>query len=175
MTLPTAGRILDFGTGLGVTSPSIYLDSDYKFLGYLTNTTEFADSTQTPLPLDTELYKTGFTHSTSSNPSRVTITKTGKYFIYVGVDAASNGATNGAVTADIYVNGGVVILPAFRQLPYSSGVTAGNYVGKCNGWVELALTVNDYIECSINPFGNSTNRNISAGSFVGISLMTGLS
>lgn len=173
MAGPIAGRVLDFAGGLGVSSPSVIVDSNYQFLGYLANTTAFADTVDTALPLDTEIYKAGITHSTVTNNSRVTITKAGMYGIYTRLVIANNASNVGDVLATLYLNGSAHRYLASVQLTFAQTQVLVAYT-------QQSLAVNDYVELFILCDGTALNRNIYGidarlGSYFGVYLLSGQS
>jgi hypothetical protein len=134
------------------------LATSQQSLAYNSATQTIVASTLTPLTFNTNSFDTGI-HSTSSNPTRFTITQAGTYACYSQVEWAAN-ATSTRRALFILKNGSLWTTPTFEDntLP-SSLLNTNNHVFGC-----LQLVVGDYIQyavshdatVSITTIGNST-------------------
>lgn len=168
MAGPTAGRILNFGTGLENVSPSVVMQSDYKFLGFLNSSPSISDNTLTTLSIEAEIYKTGITHSNVTNPSRITFTTVGYYWFYFSIAAASNGQTGGTVLTQYKINGSTQTL----YLSIDACPLAGKGV-IVTGGIALSFAANDYLELATLQISGAARTLTGGSSFIGAFLMPG--
>lgn len=94
------------------------------------------------VPWDAESFKDSmFTHSTATNPSRITVTRTGLY--KVTYNLAWDGGAIRNVRSYAYVNGTTGVTPS---VAYGLSATATDDIGCNTATFFVNLTANDYIE-----------------------------
>ena len=110
-------------------------------LGGINGTINYVDWDGTQLNVDT-----GFTHSTSTNPSRIQVDADGRYEIKANVSIAQGGTGRTTYASGLRVNGSTTNLLG-RQRNYSRGSAYGDTSTGLN--TEIDLSDGDYIEMSI--------------------------
>lgn len=104
-----------------------------------------AVGTATAIDWKAQDYITGtYTHSTTTNPSRVTVNTTGRYNIRANIAWENRGGARAVIGVDILVNG-VTAKTRGRGMNYSRGINQDDGIST-NINTELALTSGDYIE-----------------------------
>jgi len=88
---------------------------------------------------------TGFTHSTGTNPSRITVDDTGRYSVKCNISIAQGGGSRTTWMSGLRINGSTDNFLG-RQRNYSRGSAFGDASLGLN--TELDLTAGDYIEVS---------------------------
>ena len=89
---------------------------------------------------------TGFTHSTSTNPSRIQVDANGRYEVKANVSVAQGGSDRTTFMSGLRVNGSTVNVRG-RQRNYSRGSSYGDTSTGLN--TEIDLSDGDYLEMSI--------------------------
>ena len=89
---------------------------------------------------------TGFTHSTSTNPSRVQVDATGRYSINATVGVTQGGGSRTTIMSSLRVDGTTAVLRG-RQRNYSRGSNYGDM--SIAHITELDLTSSQYVELAI--------------------------
>tara|TARA_R110000772_G_C13310332_1_gene440693 strand:- start:88759 stop:90138 length:1380 start_codon:yes stop_codon:yes gene_type:complete len=108
-------------------------------MGGANGTVRTANWGGTQLHIDPE-----FTHSITTNPSRITVVDTGRYSIYWNVGCTQTGGARTTLNSRILING-VTANALGRKHNYSRGSAYGDLsVGMTT---EIELTAGDYIEC----------------------------
>jgi len=98
--------------------------------------------TLTPLTFDSEQYNNGSMHSTSTNPSRITAQKAGKYLVVGNVGWAFSGA-NRFLSLAIRRGGSAFLAEVDQWFTNTSGVNQ-------NISIIVSLAVNDYVELCVD-------------------------
>lgn len=127
-----------------------------SFVGCLLRNTvqqAVANATTTILTWDTESYKTGITHSTSTNAGRITIVTAGYYLIYGSAVQDDNGSTgnrevmvtlNGSNRLDLLDSPNI----SYKTQPFS---------------IVLSLAASDYIEMTVRQTSGASRNYICNG------------
>ncbi len=103
-----------------------------------------ANGTTQTIRWDVEAEKdTGFTHSTSTNSERITVSTTGRYQVLATVSCQQGGSARTTLRADIIVNGSTAY-PQCSARNYSRGSSYGDL--SMNIATEIDLTAGQYIE-----------------------------
>lgn len=112
----------------------------------LTNsaTISIANNSTTTVDWDTERHDTNSMHSTSTNPSRITIQKGGQYFIELSILFAAESAPNSIKLARIVLNGSNILATQVSRSVGGGAVTHG--ISCC---AMPYLQAGDYIEASV--------------------------
>lgn len=141
---PTTGTLdlVNSSTG-GATTTPIYahLQLTAQNLGGANGTVHYVNWNGTQLNVDT-----GFTHSTSTNPSRIQVDADGRYEIKCNISITQGGSARTTYMSGLRVNGTTTNFLG-RQRNYSRGSGYGDTSTGLN--TEINLSAGDYIEVSI--------------------------
>lgn len=113
-------------------------------------------TTAQAIRFDSEISKDSiYTHSTSTNPERVTVTEDGIYIIKANIGFNNTGAQRVAIRASVYKNG--TEITQTRASAYNRGSTFGDDTNFSIGTI-LDLNASDYIELyAVREYADQTN------------------
>lgn len=122
----------------------------------LTGSNTAANATDTALSWGVTEHDTGGYHSTSVNPSRMTVSATGRYLVGYGITVNPGFASSSArMLATIRKNGTTSVKGSRAEVDYANLGSAGAFPG-LTVCVPIVLTASDYVEAVVNQQSGGT-------------------